>query len=371
MSVHGQTVLQWMEQLAPKHLAEEWDNVGLLVGTVHKHVSRVLVTLDVTDEVVSEAIENEVDLIISHHPPIFRPLSHIRTDLPQGKLLAQLLKHDIAVYVSHTNLDIANGGLNDWLASALELNSVDVLAPTYHEPLKKLAVFVPKENEQNVREALGHAGAGFIGQYSHCTFRTEGIGTFLPLAGSNPYIGESGKIEHVQEVKIESIYPASLEKRVIQAMLKAHPYEEVAYDVYPLEQKGEVYGLGRIGLLNEEMTVEQLITFIKQRLGVNHCRITGDVNSKVKKVAVLGGSGSKFVNKALFSGADALITGDIDYHTAHEAIMNGLIIIDAGHVIEQIMMKGVREYLERTAENLNVQLEVIETSASFDPFRMI
>jgi dinuclear metal center YbgI/SA1388 family protein len=368
MSVHGQTIIQWIEQLAPKHLAEDWDNVGLLVGSLHKQVSKVLTTLDVTEEVVQEAIDHRIDLIIAHHPLIFRPLTHVRTDLPQGRMLAQLLKHDIAVYVAHTNLDIANGGLNDWLAASLNLRDIKVMAATDQEQLKKLAVFVPKAEEQKVRAALGQAGAGFIGQYSHCTFRTEGIGTFLPLEGTNPYIGEQGKIEQVEEVKIETLFPASIEKRVIQAMLKAHPYEEVAYDVYTLDQKGETYGLGRVGKLEHEMTVKQLVAQLKETWGISHCRVVGSPDQTVSQVAVLGGSGSKFVGKALFSGADVLITGDIDYHTAHDALMNGLIVIDAGHFIEKIMVGELRKYLQQKASEQKAQLDILATSVAVDPF---
>lgn len=371
MSVSGQRVVQWLEQFAPKSLAVEGDKIGLQLGTLNKQVKKVLVTLDITEAVVQEAIEEQVDLIIAHHALIFRPLAHVRTDLPAGRIIASLLQHDIAVYVAHTNLDIASGGLNDWLAERLGLTETEILSVTYTEPLKKLVTFVPLDSERKVREALGAAGAGWIGNYSHCTFRQEGIGTFLPLEGTDPYIGKQGTLEEVQEVKIETIYPEKIERKLIQALFKAHPYEEVAYDLYPLANQGESFGLGRIGRLKEQISLKALAEQVKQAFDVPYCRVVGDLNQMVEKVAILGGDGNKYMQAALHQGADVFITGDIYYHTAHDALLQGLNMIDPGHNIEKVMIVELQQLLQQMALENKVELEVLASKINTEPFSFI
>lgn len=371
MSVNGQTIIQWFEQFSPKHLAVEGDNIGLQLGTLQKRVSKVMVTLDVTEEVVEEAINEEVGLIIAHHPIIYRPLSHLRTDLPTGKIFSALLKHNIAVYIAHTNLDVTLGGVNDWLARQVELEEIQVLSTTYVEPLKKLVVFAPLSEERRVRDAIGQAGAGWIGKYSHCSFRSEGTGAFLPRDGTTPHIGKQGKLEHVDEVRIETIYPKGIEKKIISAMIKAHPYEEVAYDIYPLDQPGESLGLGRIGKLKQEMTLEQFAKHVKEKFDIPFCRVVGPLDAIIKKVAILGGTGNKYMNAAIFKGADVFVTGDIEYHAAQDAQMNGLHLVDPGHHIEKVMIKGVQEILQKAAQEHKADLEVIGSSINTEPFRFM
>ena len=344
--VNGHEIIQLFEQFSPKNYAMEGDKIGLQIGRLNKPVENVMIALDVLDEVVDEAIEKNVQLIIAHHPPIFRPLKAIATDTPAGRLLEKLIKHDIAVYAAHTNLDIAKGGVNDLLADALKLSNTDVLYPTYEIKLKKLVVFVPVENVQEVKKALGDAGAGAIGNYSHSIFSAAGTGQFLPNEFANPHIGEQGKLETVEEERVETIYPAHLEKRILTAMFKAHPYEEVAYDIYPLENKGETLGLGRIGDI-PEMTLQEFAEHVKQTLDVNGVRVVGDLNAKIKKVAVLGGDGNKYYSTAKYKGADVYVTGDMYYHVAHDAMMLGLNIVDPGHNVEKIMKKGVVKQLEK------------------------
>lgn len=225
MLAKGQTVIQLMEELAPKHYAVPDDKIGLQLGTLQKEISNVLVALDVNDEVIDEAIALQANLIIAHHAIIFRPLAHLQTDSVAGKLYEKLIKHDISVYITHTNLDVAEGGVNDMMADAIGLSVLSPLEDIHTDKLKKLVVFVPEAYLEPVREALFRAGAGSIGQYSHCSFNIEGIGTFLPEAGSEPFIGKQGKLEHVREVRLETIVPQSVERKAIQAMLKAHPYE--------------------------------------------------------------------------------------------------------------------------------------------------
>ncbi|MEH6941229.1 Nif3-like dinuclear metal center hexameric protein [Bacillus sp. JJ722] len=368
---NGFEVIGAFEQFSPKKLAMEGDKIGLQIGTLNKPISKVMIALDVLDEVVDEAIEKQVDLIIAHHPIIYRPLQKIATDQPSGKLVEKLIKHDIAVYAAHTNLDVTKGGVNDLLAEALQLQNTKVLAPTYETKLRKLAVFVPLEAELKVREALGNAGAGHIGNYSHCSFTSQGTGTFLPGNDTNPHIGSAGKLESVQEVKVETIFPEELERRVVTAMIKAHPYEEVAYDIYSLQNGGETLGLGRIGELPTEMTLANFAKYVKEAFDVKGVRVVGDLQDTVKKVAVLGGDGNKYITQAKFQGADVYVTGDMYYHTAHDAMMMGLNIVDPGHNIEKVMKAGVTNMLTSYKDKKDWEVEVFTSEINTDPFTFL
>jgi dinuclear metal center YbgI/SA1388 family protein len=365
---NGHEIIQLFEKYSPKAYAVEGDKIGLQIGTLNKPITNVMIALDVLENVIDEAIEKHVDLIIAHHPPIFRPLKSVITDQLTGKIVEKCIKHDISVYAAHTNLDVANGGVNDMLAEALKLDNIEVLSPTYEEKLKKLVVYVPKNNAEDVREAIGNAGAGAIGNYSHCTFNSPGTGTFLPNESANPVIGKVGRFEQVDEIKIETIFPSSLQRKVISAMLKSHPYEEVAYDIYPLENKGVELGLGRVGKIKQEQTIAEFADFVKKALDVEGVRIVGDLNAKVKKVAVLGGDGNKYITSAKFKGADVYVTGDIYYHVAHDAMAMGLNIIDAGHYIEKIMKKGVTKVLTTLCEENKFNINIFPSTVDTNPF---
>ncbi|WP_071460152.1 Nif3-like dinuclear metal center hexameric protein [Bacillus massilinigeriensis] len=365
--VNGYEVISLFEQFSPKVYAMEGDKVGLQVGSLKGEIQKVMVTLDVLENVVDEAIEKGVQLIIAHHPPIFRPLGKVTSDTASGRIVSKLIKHDIAVYAAHTNLDVAEGGVNDLLAEALGLQNTKVLVPTFEDRLKKLAVYVPNSASGAVREALGRAGAGSIGEYSHCSFSMEGTGRFLPGKGSTPYIGTQGKLEEVGETKLETIFPASLEKKIIAAMLRAHPYEEVAYDIYPLENKGKELGLGRIGTI-EEMSLREFAEHVKFSLDVEGVRVVGDLHAKVRKVAVLGGDGNKYWPKAKQQGADVFVTGDIYYHTAHDAMMAGLNMVDPGHHAEKVMKAGTVKMLKRLCEEKGYDVMIFPSEAHTDPF---
>jgi dinuclear metal center YbgI/SA1388 family protein len=367
---NGHEIIQLFEQFSPKGLAMEGDKIGLQVGRLNKKVERVMIALDVLEEVIDEAIANNVQLIIAHHPPIYRSLKNVITDTVQGRMIEKLLKHDIAVYAAHTNLDVAIGGVNDLLAKALGLEQAEVLVPTYEKKLNKIVVFVPKSDAEQVIDALGNAGAGHIGNYSHCSFSTNGSGRFLPGENTNPTIGTKGKLETVDEVRIETIVPELLLKKVVTSMIKAHPYEEVAYDVYPVYNQGEVLGLGRIGKVNE-MTLAEFAERVKTVLDVKTVRVVGDLNSKVKKVAVLGGDGNKYFTHAKFKGADVYVTGDIYYHTAHDAMMEGLNMIDPGHNVEKIMKKGVTDVLRKMCIDSGFDVEIFPSEVDTDPFQTI
>lgn len=251
-TVNGQEVIQVFETWSPKKLAcMDNDPIGLAIGTLNKPVSKVLVTLDVNEAVANEAIEKGCELIIAHHPPIFRRLANIRTDHPAGRLYEKLIKHDIAVYAAHTNLDVAEGGVNDLLADALQLKNRSILEETYAENLLKLAVFIPTANAQALREALANAGAGRIGDYEACSYTTTGEGRFRALAGANPFVGSVGELHVEEEVKVEVVFPESIKGRVLKAMLTSHPYEEPAYDVIRLEAANKCDGIRACRLLNK------------------------------------------------------------------------------------------------------------------------
>ncbi|MHA6483747.1 Nif3-like dinuclear metal center hexameric protein [Paenibacillus sp. strain BS8-2] len=370
MFANGHTVVQLMERLAPKHYAVENDKIGLQLGTLGKPIHKIVVALDVTEAVVDEAITAGADLIIAHHAIIYRPLAKLDTSTPAGKLYEKLIKNDIAVYISHTNLDVAKGGINDWLADQVGILPEDrqSLEEVHTDKIYKLVVFVPETHQEIVLNAIMHAGGGHIGDYSHCSFISKGTGTFMPEEGSTPFIGTQHKLERVNEVRIETIVPHSVHRKVISAMLKAHPYEEVAYDLYPIELKGRVFGLGRAGKLEHSTTLGELANQLKQAFDVPMLRVVGDPDTPIHKAAVLGGSGGRYVRHARFAGADVLITGDIDYHTAHDALADGMTIIDAGHNIEKVMKKKLASWLTNELKAAKYSTEVVPSMLSTEPF---
>lgn len=370
--VNGNEIIQIFESWSPKKYAcMDNDPIGLALGTLNKEVRNVLVTLDVTDAVVDEAIANDCELIIAHHPPIFAKLSNLRTDNPQGQLYEKILKNDIAVYAAHTNLDVAPGGVNDLLADALQLVNRRVLDETYSENLMKLSVFIDVDNAEMLRHALAKAGAGAIGDYEACSFSTEGTGRFRPQEGADPYIGEVGQIEKVREEKVEVVFSSSIKNRVLKAMLNAHPYEEPAYDLVEMEVKTNKQGLGRIGTLSEPMTLKEFAQFVKEQLDVPALRVVGSLDTMVHKVAVVGGDGNKYVRTAKFAGADVFVTGDIGFHVAQDAEVNGLNIVDPGHHVEKVMIAGVSRKMTKLCAKKKLAVKFIESKVHTEPFKFI
>lgn len=307
-------LIAFLNKVAPPQLACPWDKIGLQLGDKEAEISKVLVALDVTDEIIQKAIEQDANVIVCHHPFINEPLERIDFSKPQGRMLRFLIQHNIAVFVMHTNLDAAEGGVNDVLAKlhGLDPAGCKIIETTYKEPLFKLSVFVPVDHLDKVRQALGDAGAGHIGNYSHCSFSTEGEGTFLGLEGTTPFIGETGKLEKANEKRLETIVPETLLDKVIATMLKVHPYEEVAYDVYPLKQIGKSYGLGRIGKTKD-----------------------GEM------LAINSGSGGKLVRKAAELGATRYVVGECRYHDLLEAKALGLQVDVLGHYETEVIIVPV------------------------------
>jgi len=366
-----QTVVNIIEKLAPKKLACDWDNTGLMVGDFARGVDKILVALTVTEQVVDYAIENEYGMIVAHHPLIFKSIKSIRNDLPLGKIMYKAIKNDMVIYSAHTNLDVALGGVNDVLADALQLENVSVLKPTFSEGLKKIVVYTPRGFEDDVRNALFQAGAGHIGNYSHCSFNIDGYGTFKPLEGTKPFIGSIGNIERADEIRIETVVPENLVNKAIKAMLKVHPYEEVAYDVFPLDNKNFELGLGRIGVLKNEMSLKELSDYVKKVLNAPYLRVVGNLSKPVHKVAVCGGAGSDFITTAKFLGADVYITGDVKYHDAVDAIAMDIAVIDAGHfATENLMIPKLAKYIAEQAVYMGFDVEV-KVYTDVEPFVIV
>ncbi len=364
------TLISYIEALAPRRLAQDWDNTGLQLGSFDATVEKILVALDVDDAVIDEALSLGAGLIISHHPLIFRPLNSLRTDLPQGRLLCRALAAGLAVYTAHTNLDAATGGVNDRLAELLGLRETEVINVTARETYEKIVVFVPCGHEDNVRRAMAAAGAGWIGNYSHCSFQAPGTGTFLAHDGTNPFIGEQGKLEKVPELRLETIYPSQLRNRVVAAMLRAHPYEEAAYDIYRLQNEGRPCGIGRVGRLSSSLTLSDFCRVVMEKLDVSTLRVTGDSDLKIKKVAVCGGAGADLIKSAHYAGADVLVTGDLKYHEAREAAAAGLAVIDAGHdATERIIVPVLCDYLRAKISEGGYEAEVAASTVPTSPWR--
>lgn len=365
MGIRFLEIMKYIEDIAPRNLAEDYDNVGLIIGKKEREIKRIMVCLDVTSKVVEEAINKSVDLIISHHPFIFKGLKRINEDDVKGKIIYNLIKNDIAVYSAHTNLDVADGGVNEHLAKVLGICNLQNLKKHRVLKLYKIAVFVPEEDVDKVRDAMSGAGAGWIGNYSDCTFMTKGTGTFKPLEGTNPYIGSKGKLEHVNEVKLETIVPEEKLHTVIDEMIKAHPYEETAYDVYPLNMDGKEYGLGKVGVLKNPETLDSFISIVKEKLNTKNVRVIGSIDKKIEKVAVFCGSYDESCNGAVMSKADVLVTGDIKYHTAVDMTEMGMCVIDAGHFnTERIIVPKLVDILNEQFK----ELDIFSNNVEEDPF---
>jgi len=347
-------IAEAVERIAPLPLTEEWDNCGLQVGDPEAGANRVLVALTPLPEVLEEAEEKGADFLLFHHPLIFDPLKAIVTLAYPGDLLARAIRNDLAVYAAHTSYDAAPAGVSVALARALGLRGpLRVLSP--RGALRKLVVFVPEENVDAVAKALAGAGAGVIGDYTECTFRTRGSGTFRGGDEASPYLGEKGRLEEVEEVRIETVVPAHDVRLAVDAAPSAHPYEEMALDVYPVESFPEGCGYGRLGTLPERPTAEELREHVSGSLGFPS-RLIADPGRRIETVAVLGGSGGSFIPEAAASGAQAYVTGDIDYHDALLAESLGLVVIDAGHAATEL--PSLKPLALRLGELVDVPVDI-------------
>lgn len=327
-------IITILESIASPEYAKPDDTIGLQIGNPEQDVRSVIVTVDVTPAVVNETLRRPADLLIAHHPLIsvkYATLPSIRLDVYPQSLVYQLVNAGAGLYVMHTNYDSAPGGVNDVLAERLGVVDTKVLEPTYTGKLFKLVTFVPGEAVDAVRDAVSEAGAGVIGNYTHCSFQSPGTGTFKPMPGAEPYVGKVGELEKSPEFRLEVVVPEDRLHDAISAMLAAHPYEEVAYDVYPLWNKGEEFGLGRYGRLRTPTTFGAFCSMVCEVLGVRDPRSSGDAEASVETVALLGGGGGNRIELAHSKGVDAYLTGDVNHHQFLLAKALGLNVIDATH----------------------------------------
>ena len=346
-------------------LQESWDNTGWQVCPLGPSApcTGVMVCVDVTDDVINEAIETKCNLIISHHPLIFRPLKRLTGVTPAERMAIRLIQNGISVYSAHTSLDNAAAGVSHYLAEALGLNDIEPLAPR-KDVLYKIAVYVPETHAEAVAEAMFAAGAGHIGNYDLCGFTVKGEGSFRALEGSEPFIGRHGEMSRVSEVKIEAIMPSHLKRSVEKAVRRAHPYEEPAIDVYRIEGEDVSTGLGAIGNLAEPISETQLIDRVKKVYGSPVVRTTpSDTPRTIRRVALCGGSGGEFIARAISDGADAYITSDIRYHDFVDYRHN-ILLVDTGHYeSEKCTTLLLSRIISKKIPNFAVRISATETNS--------
>lgn len=326
-----------INKIAPTSLAEGWDNPGLQIGDPGADVSRIMVALDATPEVVASAIASSCQLLVTHHPLIFKPLKSISAATSQGSLIHDAIRAGLSIVSMHTNYDIASGGLNDLLAKKIGLTDCVPLQLTASQELIKLVVFVPADHIEHIKSAL-FPYAEALGNYCNCSFAAAGEGTFTPLEGAAPFSGAVGVPQKVSEQRFELLLERKNLPRAIKALLAAHPYEEPAYDIYPLLNEGEKLGLGRIGRLPDKVPLADFARLIKESLSSPALRYVGDPTAILSKVALCSGSGASLLREASRAGADVLVTGDVKYHEARDAQDLGIALIDAGHFPTEIIM---------------------------------
>lgn len=359
-----------LEAWAPRWVAWERDNVGLQVGDGKRKPRRALVTLDVTPEVLHEAIRKKVDLIVSHHPLLFRAPKNVTVEDPIGEMVLRLIENRIAVYSAHTNLDFVKNGVSFAVADALGLKNTSFLAPLTDQ-MAKIAVFVPVGHVEKVSQAMAEAGAGIIGEYSECSFRTRGTGTFRGSEKAKPFLGSTGVLETTEEVRVEMIAPRARVSAIVQAMKQVHPYEEVAYDIYPLLNPDPNHGMGAIGNLSRPLTLVQFLQLVRRKLNARAIRYTAGKERVIRRVAVCGGSGSDLLNNAIAAHADAFVTADVRYHTFHDA-RGRIALIDAGHwETEHVVLRPLAKMVEQAAAQHGARLDVLLTRVSTNPIQSL
>ena len=359
-------IAEIVETWAPRWTAWEKDNVGLQVGDRTRPVRRVGVALEVTSAVVREAVRGRWDMVVSHHPLLFRPPRTITRDHPTGGVALALAEHKIAAYAAHTNLDFAPEGVSITLAKTLGLQDVRFLSPL-PAVMCKLMVFVPIGHEEPVLEALAAAGAGVIGEYSHCSFRSPGIGTFKASHRASPMIGKTGRIESTDETRIEVLVPRARSREAVERVRAVHPYDEMAYDLIPVETPDVNHGMGAVGMLPRSTSLASFVRTIQRRLKTAGIRFSGDPRMSIRNVAVCGGAGVDLLPDALRSDVDAFVTADIKYHAFH-GLPPGFGLIDAGHgETEQVILKPLTERLRAGARSRGQQLDVILSRTRTNP----
>ncbi len=351
----------FLESLAPLAYQEDFDNSGLIVGHADQEINHALISLDCTEAIVDEAIATGCDVIISHHPVVFKGLKKFNGRTYVERVVEKAIRHQIAIYAIHTNLDNVMDGVNHRICDILGLQNCHILLPKQNL-LKKLVTYVPYEQAEQVRKALFKAGAGNIGDYSECSFNAAGTGTFKPGENTDPFVGEIGTQHQEPEVRVETIYPAQLESKVLMALVLAHPYEEVAYDLYQLSNQYQQIGSGMVGELEHPFLEDDFLRHVKNCLNAKVIRYTELRDKPVKKVAVCGGSGGFLLKQAIAAGADVFITADYKYHEFFDAERK-IVIADVGHFeSEQFTQHLLLEKLTEKFVNFAVRLTEVNTN---------
>ena len=354
-------IVKAIEDYAPTSLQESWDNSGLLVGNPNHEIKSALITLDVTEAVIDDAILHGDGLIIAHHPLIFSGLKKITGKTETERVVIKAIQNNIAIYAAHTNIDVTQEGVSWRMAQKLGLKNIQTLIPQ-RGLLKKLVTYIPLDHVDTVRTAIFNAGAGHIGNYDSCGFSTKGEGSFKAGENTHPYKGEKGTLHFEKEVRFETIFPINLQNKIIQALLKAHPYEEVAFDIYPLENAHNNIGLGVVGDLTSAENSVQFLNRVKTVFDCKTIRHTNIHTESISRIALVGGAGSSFLDQAIASGADVFITGDFKYHQFFDA-ENRIIIADIGHYeSEQFTKELFYEIVTNKFSKFALRLSEVKTN---------
>ena len=354
-------ITNYLESVAPLAYQESYDNAGLLVGNPSQEVKQVLITLDVTEAVLEEAIQTKCDLILAHHPLIFGGIKKLNGKNEVERCVIKAIQHNIAIYASHTNLDSVPEGVNGKICEKIGLENCRILSPVSGQ-LKKLVTFIPFDYAEKMQEAVFEAGAGSIGNYDSCAYSIAGKGSFRGNNSTTPFVGKPGEIHYENELRFETIFPAHTQGAVIRALIQAHPYEEVAYDIYSLDNQHPQVGIGMIGELPREMDEKRFLRSLKRTFGTGVVKHSPLQEKKVKKIAVCGGSGSFLIKQAIREQADVFITGDLKYHQFFEA-ENKIVLADIGHFeSEQFTKEVFYELLTKKFPKFAVRLSEVDTN---------
>lgn len=356
-----QDIINYFNRWIPSDIAWEKDNTGLQLGDPKQKVSKVLLALDCTEKVLSEAIEKKFNLIITHHPFLFKPISALNFQNPESQLIQQAIKNDISIYSAHTNLDFVFGGVSTVLAEKLGLANISFLKP--HQGYdRKLVVFVPKSHVKLLVSTLSEAGAGTMGHYDSCSFQLDGKGTFRGNEQSKPVVGKAGVLEKVDEIRLEMTYPSWKESAILQALRKVHPYEEIAFDLYSLANQQKSFGFGAKGELPEKLKLSDWLSVVKKNLNAQAVRYAGDLSQTVHTVAVCGGSCSELISLAKRSDVDCFITADLKYHSFFET-HSTFSLIDAGHFeTEYVVLSKLKNRLSKEFLSTEFEITTVNTN---------
>lgn len=364
-----QQLMQVIDKFAPWELAESWDNSGLQLGNPERSVHKVMLAVDFNQQVLDEGLTHGVDGYIVHHPFLFKPLKRLNLSTPSGRLAEALIRQGQFLVSAHTNVDKAAGGINHYLAQMLELSHIETLEASMVSS-RKIVTFVPTNDCQRLREVMAQAGAGVIGDYTHCSFTVEGNGSFLPGQSAHPAVGSRGRLETVPEIRLEMIAPSSRVSAVIKAIYAHHPYEEPAIDIYPMDQPTR-HGLGRIGKLDSPQSLGVFCQRIKRLFHLNSLKMSGDPEKLVRTVAVCSGSGKSLLPQVMAKRADVYVTADLAYHDYLEAQENGLALVDIGHwTSEQVFVDVITDLLKNSFPPEELQI-VKCTTIQGDPYRYL